>query len=313
MYLLYFYNCLNLTSLTVKKKTAIVILTKLLAYCYHIIIIFIPSCEYTGGERGVVMLNEERKKRITEMINKDGIIQIQQLSDFFDVSIYTIRRDLSDLEKKGLLKKTHGGAVRPEKSSWLPTIEEGQKEAIEEKKAIAVGASQLIDNGDTIFLMGSTISHMMIPFLYDKNITVVTNSLDVAKALSSIESIETIIIGGKVKNYKGNILGSRAADDIRNYHFDRAFIPCAGIHYKEGVTTSTLDSADFTRAVVNSSSQNILIADYRKIGRVTFCKVCNISHINMLITDNKADKNELENLQKKGISVCVAGINENHE
>jgi DeoR/GlpR family transcriptional regulator of sugar metabolism len=252
------------------------------------------------------MLNEERKKRIAELVNKDGVVQIQQFADLFNVSIYTIRRDLSDLEKKGLIRKTHGGAVRVEKSVWLPTIEEGQKEAVEEKKAIALKASQYIDNGDTVFFMGSTISHMMIPYLSQKRITVVTNSLDVAKALSSMENIETIIIGGKIKNYKGNVLGSRAVEDIGCYHFDRAFIPCAGVHHKKGATTSTLDSADFTRAVINSSSQNILIADYRKVGRVTFCKICDISHINVLITDDKADKNELDNLSKKGVNVYIA-------
>lgn len=73
------------------------------------------------------MLSEERKNKIVQMVENDGVVQIQQLADIYDVSIYTIRRDLSDLEEKGLIKKTHGGAVRVEKSMWLPTVEEGQK------------------------------------------------------------------------------------------------------------------------------------------------------------------------------------------
>lgn len=251
------------------------------------------------------MLTEERKKNISQMVDRDGIVGIQELADIFNVSIYTIRRDLTDLERKGLIKKTHGGAVRAEKSMWLPTIEDGLKEAAEEKESIALRASQYIDDGDTIFLMGSTISLMIIPYITNKRVTVVTNSLNVAIALSNHDSIETIITGGKIKNYKGNILGSRAAEDIKNYYLDKAFIPCAGVHFKNGITTSTVDSADFTKAVISSAKESILIADYRKIGRITFCKVCDISLINRLITDEKADKNELDSITKKGVKVDI--------
>lgn len=257
------------------------------------------------------MLGEERKRKIIEIIDTEGIVQIQQLADFFKVSIYTIRRDLTELQRSGLLKKTHGGAVRIQKSSWLPSVEEGEREAAEEKKAIAYKASQYIGDGDTIFLMGSTISHMMIPFIKEKRITIVTNSLDIAKVYSGYERIEIIVTGGRVKNYKGNILGSHAVDDVKNYHFDKAFIPCAGIHYKNGISTSTIDSADFTKAVINSSEENIAVADYRKIGRITFCKICDITSVNRLITDDKADKDELESMYKKGMEIDIVKINEN--
>lgn len=251
------------------------------------------------------MLTEERKKKIIKMLDTDGIVQIQHLAEVFDVSIYTIRRDLSDLEEKGMLKKTHGGAVKIEKSMWLPTIEEGQKEAIDEKKAIAARAAHYIENGDTLFLMGSTITHFIIPYIGDKKITVVTNSLDVGKSLSLHGNIDTIIIGGRIKNYKANILGSRAIHDVESYYFDKAFIPCGGVQAKSGITTSTIDTADFLRALVNSSRENILIADYRKIGRVTFSKVCDISRFKRLITDNKADTNELDEISKTNITLDV--------
>jgi len=252
------------------------------------------------------LLAEERKNKIIQMLKTDGIVKIDQLADVFNVSIYTIRRDLTDLEKKGLLKKTHGGAIRIEKSMWLPTPEEGLKEAAEQKKSIAHLAASHIEDGDTVFLMGSTITHMMIPHISNKEITVVTNSLDVAKSLSSFDSIDTILIGGKVKNYKGNILGSRAIGDVSNYHFDKSFIPCGGIHHKWGITTSTIDSADFIKAVINSTRENILVADYRKIGRVTFAKICNVNCVKILITDSKADKNEIQEIAKAQIIVEIA-------
>jgi len=251
------------------------------------------------------LITEERRKKILELIDRDGIVSLQQLTDAFDISIYTIRRDLNALEEKGLLKKTHGGAVRIEKSRWIPSMEEGKSEALDEKKSIAVKASRLVDNGDTIFLMGSTISLLMIPLLKDKNLTVVTNSLDVAKELSAIPSIETILIGGRIKNYKGNILGSRAVNDLRNYYFDKAFVPCAGIKENVGISTSTIDSADFLKTVISCSRENIVVADYRKFNRVTFAKVCNLEEIDVFITDERVDKDELTRIAKKGIKVEI--------
>lgn len=256
------------------------------------------------------MLNEERKKKIAQLINEEGIVQIQKLADLFNVSIYTIRRDLNDLEKRGVIRKTRGGAVRIEKAAWLPTVEEGKKEAAKEKKAIALKALQYIEDTDTIFLMGSTITNIMIPKLQGKKLTVVTNSLDVAAGLCRYDTIETIIIGGRVKNYKGNILGSKAVEDIRNYYLDKSFIPCGGVNHKYGITTSTIDSADLTRTVIKSAGENILIADYRKIGRVTFSKVCGISSVSRLITDDKADKSELEELQREDIDIDIVSPEE---
>ncbi|MFZ5967953.1 MAG: DeoR/GlpR family DNA-binding transcription regulator [Bacillota bacterium] len=252
------------------------------------------------------MITEARRKKIIELIEREGVVNLQQLTDSFDVSIYTIRRDLTDLEKKGLLKKTHGGAVRVEKTKWIPTMESGKTEAVEEKKCIAVKAAELVSDGDTIMLMGSTIALYMIPLIKHKTITIVTNSLDIAKELSLFENIETILIGGRIKNYKGNILGSRAVDEIRNYHFDKAFLPCAGIEDNMGISTSTIDSADFLSAVVESTNQNIVIADYRKIGRITFAKVCTIEKIDMLITDERSDKETLAKLVKKGLKIEIA-------
>lgn len=251
------------------------------------------------------MITEARRKKIQELIEREGIVNLQQLVDRFNVSIYTIRRDLNALEEQGLLKKTHGGAVKVEKTRWIPSMEAGKNEAFEEKKKIAHKAAEFVENGDTIMLMGSTIALLMIPLIKDKNLTIVTNSLDIAKELSLLPSIETILIGGRVKNFRGNILGSRAVNELRNYYFDKAFIPCAGINSTFGISTSTLDSADFVKTVIQCTRQNIIIADYRKIGRSTFAKVSDLTPVDLLITDDQADKDELHRLSKTGIRIEV--------
>lgn len=252
------------------------------------------------------MITEARKKNIVELIEKQGIVTLQQLSDTFGVSIYTIRRDLTTLEKKGLIQKTHGGATKIEKSKWLPSFQEGSLEAIEQKKAIAFKASELVESGDTIFLMGSMISLLMIPLIKDLHITIVTNSLDVAKELSVINNIETILIGGKIKNEKGNILGSTAIQQLSNFHLDKAFIPCAGIHHDIGISTSTIDSSAFLKTLISCSRQNIVVADYRKFRRITFAKVCNFEKIHIIITDTKANKDELKRLEENHVHIDVA-------
>jgi len=291
--------------LTHKACTGILNISTMLAHNCNIVVKLLAHSEYnTSG--GFIMLTEERKKIILQMLEEDGIVKINQLAEKFDVSIYTIRRDLTDLEKKGLLKKTHGGAVKIQKAMWLPTIEEGEKEAMAEKKAIAKKASEYIEDGDTIFLIGSMITRAIIPYIFNKKITVVTNSIDIGKIVCQYSNIETIIVGGRVKNFKGNILGGRAISDVNAFYFDKSIIPCAGIESKGGVTTSTIDTADFTRAVISSTMENIVVADYRKIGRVTFSKVCDASDIKILITDEKADKNELDKISKKGVSIETA-------
>ena len=251
------------------------------------------------------MITEARRKKIQELIEREGIVNLQQLVDHFQVSIYTIRRDLNTLEEQGLLKKTHGGALKVEKTRWIPSMETGKNEAFEEKKKISQRAAEFVENGDTIMLMGSTIALLMIPIIKDKSVTIVTNSLDVAKELSLLPNIETILIGGRIKNFRGNILGSRAVNELRNYYFDKAFIPCAGISSTFGVSTSTLDSADFVKTVIQCTRQNIIIADYRKIGRSTFAKVSDLAPIDLLITDDQADKDELHRLAKAGIRVEI--------
>lgn len=254
------------------------------------------------------MLAEERRQKIVDIIQSEGSRSLQQLSSMLNVSIYTIRRDIADLSSKGLIKKTHGGAVKTEKAMWLPSVEEGRKDAISEKSAIAVKAASYLEDGDTVFLMGSTITEIVIPHITHKRLTVVTNSLDVGKLLSNYENIEVILIGGKIKNYKGNILGSQAVEYVSRFYFDKALIPCAGIEEKRGITTSTTDSADFTRAVINSTRENIIVADYRKIGRITFSFVCDIRNITRLITDDKSDKELLESMSKRGLKIDVVKV-----
>lgn len=255
------------------------------------------------------MLSEERKKKILEMVESNGIVTINELTDMFSVSVYTIRRDLSDLQQKGLIRKTHGGAIKVEKVMWLPTVEEGAQEVSREKDSIARKASVYVEDGDTVFFIGGTISLMMVPYIKDRRFTAFTNSIDEAKALCRYDNIETIVIGGRVKNGKGNILGSRATFELNDFHFDKSFIPCGGIEHRSGVTTSAMDSADFARAVISSASENILVADYRKIGRVTFARICGFEGIRRLITDGKADRGELEKISEKNIRIDIADDN----
>ncbi|PAB59457.1 hypothetical protein CCE28_09580 [Anaeromicrobium sediminis] len=252
---------------------------------------------------GFILITEARRKQIVEMVEKEGVVNVQNLAEFFNVSIYTIRRDLTDLENKGKLKKIHGGAEKIEKTKWISTLEEGNEEAVAHKKKIAKKAAEYVEDGDTILLMGSMISLFMIPHIKDLYITVVTNSLDVAKELSSSSSIDIILIGGRVKNMKGNILGSRAMKEVYNFNFDKAFLPCAGVHHRVGITTSTIDTSDFLKAAINCSRQNIIICDYRKIGRITFSKVCDFESIHTIITDEEANSDELELISKHKIHI----------
>lgn len=251
------------------------------------------------------MIAEERKKKITEFVTSIGIVDVKQLAVMFDVSIYTIRRDLNELEQKGLINKTRGGAVRSEKSSFIPSMEEGMSEAIIEKNQIAESAADLIDEGDTIMLPGTTINQLMLPHIQHKKVMIVTNSIPIAQKSMIYPGLETIILGGRIKSHRGNIFDMKAYNELQQFHFDKCFLAAAGIHVENGITTAALDSAIFSSSVMKRSKQSIFLLDYRKVGRVTFSKICNIQDPELIITNISSDPDQIDTLKQKNAKIIL--------
>lgn len=251
------------------------------------------------------MFSEERRDKIIEFLNNDGRVLAKDLADMFDLSIDSIRRDLSIMEEKGLLKRTHGGAIPASKvrSTPLPTSERYQESA-PHQDAISKLAASFIKEKDTVFIGGAGIHYGMLRFLPEIPLTILTNSMNIAESLKERKLIDTYLVGGKVKP-SGNITDTLANDFIRQFSIDICFMTGGGIS-KNGISTSTPEVASFGRAVSEVSRRTICLAPHEKLGVDFFAKQCPITQIDVLITDDQGSIDVIEEIESKGIKVLIA-------
>lgn len=255
------------------------------------------------------MFSEERRNKILELIQRNGRVFAKDLADLFAMSIDSIRRDLSIMEEKGLLKRTHGGAIPASKVRNPPLIPSLQyKNAQPHFRAIAKLAASFIQEGDTVFIGGALIHYCMLDHLPDIPFTVVTNSVKIADILRDQEHIDVYLIGGKVK-HSGIITDILANEFIRQFSIDLYFVTGGGIS-KNGVSHSIPEVAGFNRAALEVSRRKICMAPHEKLGIDYFAKEGPITLIDLLITDEDADTDAIRQIEKKGVKVLIASSTE---
>ncbi|NLZ47703.1 MAG: DeoR/GlpR transcriptional regulator [Clostridiales bacterium] len=253
------------------------------------------------------MFAEERRNSILTKVKTFGRVLAKDLAEEFGVSIDTIRRDLSFMEEKGLLKRTHGGAICLPKVRRSP-IENKIRygEGTIHQNAVAKLASNYIETGDTIFIGGASIHYILLKYLpRDKEYTIITNSLTIAEKLKNFDNIETYIVCGKVKNPEG-MVDAFALEFIKNLRIDTSFLTGGGISAKQGLSSSTPEGAIFQRTVASISHKRICLANFDKVGAEYFTKTVNLQDIDILITDWEASTEEIDKISQQGVEVLVA-------
>lgn len=257
------------------------------------------------------MFAEERREKILALLKEEKRVLVKDLAEKFQVSIDSIRRDLSIMEDQGQLKKTHGGAIpaaNVRQSPPPPEVRYG--EGTPQGDAIAKLAVSYIQERNTIFIGSGSLAYMLLKHLPEQMpLTIVTNSIRVADVLRERQWIETYLIGGRVKS-SGNITDAIATESIRMFKFDVSFITGGGIS-EEGIFVNTPEVGVFSRAVSAASRQLIGIATYHSIGKDGFSKVSRIEDLDLLITDEEADSRAIERIQTLGVKVRVAQLNKN--
>ncbi len=254
------------------------------------------------------MFIEERHQEILNIINENGRISIGEIQDKFDVSVDSARRDLRILEEKGLLKRTHGGAIPvmqvglhyPKK--WSTT----QMKTVEENyDAIAKKAVEFIKPNDAVYITSGTVGYLMLKYL-PTNIeyTVVTNSIDNASFLRNYDNIQAYVVGGKMRQ-NGRIVDSFAQEFVRNMRFDVSFLTGAGFSASFGISNGTPETSAFQRAIAENSRKNIALFPNQKIGHNSFLKDVDATKFDILITDWDAVEDELSKIEDLGINVIV--------
>ncbi|RAK43774.1 DeoR family transcriptional regulator [Macrococcus epidermidis] len=249
----------------------------------------IPICSYEGE----FMFTEERHKKIITLLEANKRMTTKELANILNVSIDSIRRDFITLENRGLLQRTHGGAILKQQSLIYPPPPNDRYSNIDnETYSIAKSAVQFIKEKETIFISGSSVHYAMTDYLPNHiQYTVVTNSSVIAEKIKSMDNIHLILIGGTVKE-SGNMTDTIALNMIQLFHFDICFITCGGFNGDVLSTTST-DVALFNQNIIKNSTRKIALVPHSKMNRTLFSKIANVESIDIIITDSKAKQKDL--------------------
>lgn len=229
------------------------------------------------------MITAERHHIILDLLAQNGVVELKNLVKTTNSSESTIRRDLAILEKRGFLKRIHGGATLPYSKIDEPSIQDKTSQNRQDKKRIAEEAASLIHDGDCIFLdAGSTISEM-VPFLSDKKVIIVTNGLMHIESLIT-SNMTTYLIGGRIKGNTKAVVGSVAQENLKKYRFDKCFLGMNGISLKNGFTTPDPEEATLKNIAIELSEHAYILADKSKFSDTFFAKVAEINQASIITT-----------------------------
>jgi DeoR family fructose operon transcriptional repressor len=233
---------------------------------------------------------EERKQKILEIVKRNKKVTVPELCNFFNVSGATIRNDLRDLENARLLKRTHGGAMLNTKTGFELDSKHKEVQNLTEKLIIAELAIELIEDGDTIILDTGTTTLELAKKLKDrKNITAVTNDLEIAKSIETFDGVSTVFLGGNIRRNFHCTLGPAGIRMLSELTVDKAFMGVNGISVLKGATTPDVSHAETKKAMVATANKVIILSDSSKIGKNSFAQFATIHQIETIVTENIED------------------------
>lgn len=253
------------------------------------------------------MSSENRRTIILKEIEDHGSVGVVDLASRLGVSEMTVRRDLADLEKEGVIRRIHGGAVSARGRSYEPPLILRETENQDAKRKIGKLAASLIADGDSIALdTGSTTLEIAQNLVGRRNLTVVTSSLHIANILYSQPDIRLILSGGIVRLGEASLIGDLAKYTYQNLYVDRLFLGVGAIDARSGLTEYNWDDALVKQAMIGSAKEVILVADVSKFNRVAFARVGPLNAIHQIVTDHRPSRELLEAFNRLSIFIHVA-------
>ncbi|HIJ64834.1 MAG TPA: DeoR/GlpR transcriptional regulator [Candidatus Hydrogenedentes bacterium] len=253
-----------------------------------------------------VRIIPDRWEKIIELVEGRDGASVDEIAAALSISATSVRRDLARIDQRGLLKRTWGGAA-PTRRAWPgPTLAESRKINPVEKERIGRVAADLVNPGDTVMFDGGFTTFQVARHITAADISVVTNSFDVAQAVFGRDDVTLEFIGGALTAASGTTIGPRTAQQIRQLNADKAILGADAISIAEGLSTPNPLIAQTKRAMIEHSRELIVVADYSKLGRFALHRVAPVDAISVLVTDDKADTEILDSLRAAGIDVVVA-------
>ena len=252
------------------------------------------------------MFIEERLEKILKLVAENGKLTVLEGSRIFGVSADTMRRDFTRLSNHGVVIRTHGGIISRKSVSFDPSITEKTVQHEDEKERIAKLASSLIDDSEIVIIDAGTTAERIIKHLDpQKNLTVLTDALNIALETTR-RNIHTVILGGEIRNTTLSIIGPDAVEMADHYHADKLFLGLSAMSIVRGLMTPNRMEAEIKKKLIQIANQIVVIADYSKIDKIAFYSFASVEDIDVLITDANADKGFLAELRNYDIEVLIA-------
>lgn len=253
------------------------------------------------------MIPVQRKEKILELIKEDGAAKVNDLARIFKVTEVTIRQDLEKLEKEGSIIRDHGGAYLKNVETQVRSVSVLNQDNLDKKGLIAEKCLEYIENGDTIILdSGSTTTELAKRLKGKKNLTVITNALNIALLIGAEPGIEVIVTGGEFKPPTLSLTGQKAADFFRGLNVQKLFLATAGISLKAGLTYPSISDIVVKKAMIDAAETTYLLADSTKIGKSAFASLGALSLIDYIITDSAIDEKHKQVFKDNEIELIIA-------
>lgn len=255
------------------------------------------------------MFMEERQRDIVKKINETGRIMVSEIQTLYQVSADCARRDLRVLESRGLLQRTHGGAIAANPKGLYPDATYNPKDLPETKNnylAVAKRAVEYIGEQDVIYITTSSVGYYMALNLPDNlDITVLTNSVTIADVLRKKENLSVILLGGEM-SHRGHCHDYYTIQMVKNIRIDKSFLSHSALSVEFGASIHNSAGVEFGKAVMESSTLNIGVYPSEKIGKSSIHSVCKINDYDLLITDENVSEDFLSQMDEMDIHYIVA-------
>ncbi|MBK5207969.1 MAG: DeoR/GlpR transcriptional regulator [Flavobacteriaceae bacterium] len=248
----------------------------------------------------------ERHKLILKKLEENGFVDVADLSQEFDVSLVTIRKDLKALEERKLLFRSHGRAIQVDPYIKEHKVSEKEKIHAIEKNRIAIAAGLCLKSFDNIIIAsGTSVIEFARHLKPVEGLTVLTASLNIALILSEKPNIDIIQLGGNVRRSSSSVIGSIAEKMLAEFTCTKLFLGVDGIDLDFGLTTTNAMEASLNKEMIKAAQKIIVLADSSKFGRKGFGRICGLEDVDQIITDSGIDNKTKDKLIELGIDVTI--------
>lgn len=248
-----------------------------------------------------------RQPEILRLARDEGKVTVDGLARHFDVTVQTIRRDLSELADAGRLERVHGGAVLP---SGVANIAYDERRAMhqEAKRAIARACAEQVPNDVSMFMnIGTSTEAVAREMLHHRNIMVVTNNMNVAQTLSANPECEVIVAGGQLRRSDNGLVGALTVSTIERFRFDLAIIGCSALDESGDILDFDIQEVSVSQAILGRSRKVFLVADHSKFARGAPARIGSLGDVDVFFTDRSLPPKAAETCRHNGVEVVIAG------